>query len=674
MKKLIFIFLLAFSPLLSLAEKEEAPAKESTARKDSIETAKPNSIKKGNSDSIETAKLDSIEKALEKNLDEVVVTGTRTPKLLKDSPILTRVITSADIRKSDATNIADLLQSELPGIEFSYSMNQQVSLNMQGFGGNSILFLIDGERVAGETLDNVDYNRLNLNNAGKVEIVKGGASSLYGSNAVGGVVNIISREATEPWTLNINGRYGEHNSQRYGLNFGFNVWKISSVTSAQFTRINTYDMKNGGDFSKVYGGETWNANERLTIRPIDALKIVARAGFFYRQRFASASSNDRYRDFSGGLRGVYDFSPSTNLELSYSFDQYDKSDYYFANRLDIRDYSNVQHIGKLVFNHTFAGKHILTIGGDVMRDYLMSYQFTDGGSHKQITADGFAQIDLNFWKNFNIIAGGRYDYFSESNMQHLSSRVSAMLKINPFTLRACYSGGFRAPTLKEMYMNFDMAGIFMIYGNPDLKPEVSNNFQLSGEFTKGRFNATLGAFCNLVDDRMTTAWSQALNGQTYINISHVTIAGIDANASYKTPWGLGARLSYIYTYEHVKHGEPYTSSTRPHTATVRVDYTKSWKNYSLMVALSGRVLSDVTVDEFTSMTDYSETERVRYPGYTMWKLNMTHSFWRGIDLILTIDNLFNYVPKYNYSSTPSTTGISFSAGLSLDIDRMVKNK
>ena len=77
-------------------------------------------------------------------------------KLLKDAPIVTRVISELDIKRMDATNIGDLLQTELPGIEFSYSMNQQKSLNMSGFGGNSVLFLVDGERLAGETLDNVE--------------------------------------------------------------------------------------------------------------------------------------------------------------------------------------------------------------------------------------------------------------------------------------------------------------------------------------------------------------------------------------------------------------------------------------------------------------------------------------------------------------------------------------
>ena len=155
------------------------------------------------------------------NMETVVVTGTRTPRLLKESPILTRVITNLDIQRVDALNIGDLLESELPGIEFSYAMDQQVTLNMQGFGGNSVLFLVDGERIAGETLDNIDYNRLNLDNVQRVEIVKGAASSLYGSNAVGGVVNLISAGATEPWSVNVNARYGAHNEQRYGGSVGF---------------------------------------------------------------------------------------------------------------------------------------------------------------------------------------------------------------------------------------------------------------------------------------------------------------------------------------------------------------------------------------------------------------------------------------------------------------------
>ena len=358
-----------------------------------------------------TGKVDFILKEDAVNMETVVVTGTRTPKLLKDVPIVTRVITADEIKKVDATHIGDLLQAELPGIEFSYSMDQQVSLNMQGFGGNAVLFLVDGERLAGETLDNIDYNRLNMSNVERIEIVKGAASSLYGSNAVGGVVNIISKVPAEPWTVNLNGRYGAYNEQRYGGTIGFNVGKFNSVTNVQHTQVDEKDLADGKTneetedwaFKKVYGDKTWNFKERLVYTANDHLKLTARAGYFFREREKSQTSKDRYRDFSGGVKGNYVLDKDKDLEIAYSFDQYDKSDYLPQDANDVRDYSNVQHSVHTFYNHTFVGKHILTVGGDYMRDYLMSYQFANNGSKHQYTVDGFAQFDWNPTKYFNIL-------------------------------------------------------------------------------------------------------------------------------------------------------------------------------------------------------------------------------------------------------------------------------
>ncbi|MBQ2441666.1 MAG: TonB-dependent receptor plug domain-containing protein, partial [Paludibacteraceae bacterium] len=177
-----------------------------------------------------------------KELDMVVVTATRTPKHLSEAPIITRVISQEEIKKIDATHVSDLLQAELPGIEFSASMNQQMALNMTGFGGNSVLFLVDGERIAGETLDNIDYSRLNLDNVERIEIIKGATSSLYGSNAVGGVVNIISRQAKDKWSVDLKGKYGSHNEQQYSGTVGFNFKRINSITSVQYTSIDEIDL------------------------------------------------------------------------------------------------------------------------------------------------------------------------------------------------------------------------------------------------------------------------------------------------------------------------------------------------------------------------------------------------------------------------------------------------
>ena len=182
--------------------------------------------------SAQTAFRDSVE------LDPIVVTASHTPKSLKDAPVVTRLITLRDIKIVDATNIQDLLIQEIPGLEFGFAMSQETSLIMSGFGGNSVLFLVDGERMAGETMDNVDYNRMNLDNVGRIEIVKGASSALYGSNAVGGVVNIISRESLEPWTANANTRFNTFgNEWRHGASFSFNTKKWNSLTNFQHTRI-----------------------------------------------------------------------------------------------------------------------------------------------------------------------------------------------------------------------------------------------------------------------------------------------------------------------------------------------------------------------------------------------------------------------------------------------------
>ena len=604
------------------------------------------------------------------DLGTVVVTGTRTPKLLKDAPIITRVITMDEIKKVDATHIGDLLQSEMPGIEFSYSMNQQVSLNMQGFGGNAVLFLVDGERLAGETMDNIDYNRLNMDNVERIEIVKGAASSLYGSNAVGGVVNVISQTSRKPWSVNLNSRWGAHGEQRYGGTVGFNAGKLNSMTNVQRTSIDSYNMKNEGDYSTFYGSESWNFKERLVYTINDNLKLTGRAGYFFRERDSQPESKDRYRDFSGGMKANYSFNAISDLEVAYSFDQYDKGEYLVKNKSDLRDYSNVQHSVRTLYNYTFNGKHTLTVGGDYMRDYLMTYQFKDNGNYVQHTVDAFGQFDWNPTEQFNVILGTRFDYYSKAKIHHFSPKLGLMYKIGNCSLRGSYAGGFRAPTLKEMYMTFDMANIFMIYGNPDLKAETSHNFSLSAEYTKSRYNFTVTGFYNLVDNRISTAWSNALKGMFYTNMSQVKIVGVDANAAVRYPCGISARLSYAYTHEHIKKGEPFTSQTRPHTATARLEYDKKWNNYSFNLALNGRYLSKVTTDEYTSSTSYEETVEKTYPAYTMWKLTLSQKVWKGISVNIAVDNLFNYVPSYYYNNSPSTTGTTFSAGVSLNVEEL----
>lgn len=607
-------------------------------------------------------------------IETIVVTATRTPKTLKDIPVPTRVISFQDIQKADATNIADLLQTELSGIEFSYSMLQQTALNMSGFGGNSVLFLVDGERLAGETLDNIDYNRLTLSGIDHVEIVKGAASALYGSNAVGGVVNLISNNSQEPWTTNVNARFGAYNEQRYGGSFGFNFGCCNSQTDIQHTRIDGYNLRNQGYYSDVDGNHTWNFRERLSFNLFKRLNLTVRAGYFFRQRDYSAEEKNRYRDFNGGLKADYKFNNTDKIEFAYAYDQYDKSDYLPLSNNEFRDYSNVQHSFRTLYNHSFTTISTLTLGGDFMRDYLLSYQFANGNNYKQYIADCFMQFDWNPIQSLTLLTALRYDYFSEaSTHSRFTPRINIMYKpMSNIALRGSYSAGFRAPTLKEMYMNYNIPGIFTIYGNEKLKSETSHNFSLSAEYFQQLFSFTLTGFYNHVTNRINSAWDVERDGLCYVNDRIVRIAGVETDARFKTNFGIGARLTYTYTYEHLPRLQPYVTTTRPHTAVLRIDYDHNWPRFGFNIALNGRVLSQVNADEYVSYSTF-ETHTVTYERYSIWRLMITARPLKGINITLSADNLFGYEPNYYFNSSPPTRGTTLSAGISIDIDKLVKN-
>lgn len=608
-------------------------------------------------------------------LSEVVITATRTPKSLKDVPVVTRLISAEEIAKVDATNIQDLLTEELPGLEFGYAMSQETSLNMSGFGGNAVLFLVDGERLAGETMNNVDYNRLNLDDIGRVEIVKGASSALYGANAVGGVVNLISKENTEPWRLTLNSRYrslGEE--QRYGGNLNINQKGWNFNTSGQYSSSNTVKLTSAFDtdskIHNIFGGNSLNLKQKVGYRFNNGLTLTARGGYFRRES-NRANYDDRYIDCNGGLRGMWLIDDSQNLELSYSFDQYDKERYVGGVRTHDHDYRNRQNIVHGLYTKMF-GKNALTVGADAMHDYLTTYQFLNNEAHAQTSLDAFVQWDFSPVRWLNVVASVRDDYFSESRNNALTSRLATMFKLPAVTLRGSYAGGFRAPTLKEMYMNFDMAGMQMIYGNPDLKPERSHNLNVALERSgmvyrrvlAGSYSLTASAYHNYYNSRITTAEFEGdadrEPGAIYTNEDGVKAMGVDVNMRYRTNNGLGLTGSYNFLHMVGRTIDSQFSQPRPHSATWRIDYTRplcSW--YKVYAGLSGRYLgkpiSDVETDG----------------AYSIWKLTLQQTVWRGVDINFVVDNLLNYKPKVYYWNSAPTIGRTWSLGVSVKINDLL---
>lgn len=348
----------------------------------------------------------------------------------------------------------------------------------------------------------------------------------------------------------------------------------------------------------------------------------------------------------------------------------------------MRDYSNVQNTVRALYNHSWNGIGTLSIGADMTNDYLMNANMGDETKEQQ-AFDVFAQYDWIISSRWEMVGALRYDYFSENKDDCLTPKLNVRYRLtDDVNLRFSYGMGFRAPTLKERYYDFDMAGIWIINGNPDLKSEQSHNFHLSGEYAKGNYNVTLSGYYNRVNDKISTGVPHFKSGDIqqlyldYVNLDGYSVYGGEAAVQAKWSNGLSARVSYAYTNEQLPrdgNGNEVNNQyipARKHSLTTRVDWEHSFKgDCRLRLSLNGRAFSGVKNKEFVDYYDVNKgTKRVKYPSYTMWKLSATQWISRSVRINAAVDNIFNYKPKHYYFNSPLTTGANLMIGMAVDLD------
>ncbi|HIS33436.1 MAG TPA: TonB-dependent receptor [Candidatus Avirikenella pullistercoris] len=261
------------------------------------------------------------------NMNDIVITATRTPKMLKDVPQLTRVISRRDIEAMGDVRIEDILQTEFAGAEF-HQAGYGTSMSFQGLDARYVLFLIDGERMAGETYGNIDFSKIATNNIERIEIVKGASSVLYGSNAMGAIVNIITRNPRKKAEISVSGQYGGYNNRDYdkhndkysrkmdtpnsnaSLYAGFNTGRFSAVTDASFQSFDAYKMMSTKDAERHY------IKNLMTGKPMDEIVMANEGGL----------SISGYQALNISQRFSYKFSDKVSASI--------KGGYYWKNRYD----------------------------------------------------------------------------------------------------------------------------------------------------------------------------------------------------------------------------------------------------------------------------------------------------------------------------------------------------
>lgn len=628
-------------------------------------------------------------------LNELVVTGSRYERQLKDVPVITRVISREEIETVNPVDFTTLLEYTLPGIQFYYNtMSQVPEITYQGMDAKAVLFLLDGERISGESGDsNIDYSRFNINDIERIEVVRGAASTLYDSRAIGGVINIITKKSVRPFTASMHTRYAGKKGQSYSASAGVNLHRFSSLTSFGWRKRDSYLVKDEQGKQKeiinpdgsviksktepvafnIYGYSIMDVSQKLSYNFSDRFTGSARISYYTnkRDKYDNARYYQRYRDLilSGKLK--WQFADNQNLDLSYIRDNYIKDNVYVDD--DERVYGNVNSTIRLYYTGMF-GKHTLSGGVDLLREDMKHHFMKDTATVHMNQYSFCLQDDWQLTDKMNVVVGVRGDKGGSYRL-HFTPKVSVLYRpLKTITLRAGYSQGYRIPNLKELYQEFNMGGMgIMMYGNKDLKPEEGTQISASVEYDYKGLNLSVSTYHNRYKNKISYEYispGKSWN-MKYVNALNVKTTGVEVTANYKLPFGLRFSGGYSYVYDYDERNGYNMSWVRPHSARLSSVYKHRFGKTTESVAFNTSWVSSITRYAYSS-SDKTYT-KTKYDPRTLCSLNLQSELPRGIAIGLMVDNIFNYRDKAVDSAVQlPENGRTFVATVSINIADMFK--
>ncbi len=618
------------------------------------------------------------------SMGEVVVTGTATPHHLKNAPVQTELISKKLITEIAPSNFTDLMTNISPSFDFSPgSMGSFMQLN--GLGNDYILILIDGKRMYGDIGGHSDLNRINPRNIERIEVVKGASSALYGSEAIAGVINIITKESDNKVKITNSTRIGGYGEWKQHNSLDLNFNRFSSTTSFDHKHTDGWQLsKYEEDDGELIETDAMTQDEatdntlrqKLSYSPTQKLNVFFEGSAFQKdvvRPLTVANYGYYYEDLSYTVGAKYLISKSKYIQADWNSDNYT---YYYKYNQDYGDYltgdleeqTDQQRDAfnvKGVFD--VGASQLLSMGGEYINEELVSEGRLEGESASAYTMAAYAQDEIKLINNLTIVAGLRFVNHKEFG-NALTPKISLLYKLSNFNIRGTYASGFKTPTMKELYYHYQKRSTLYL-GNADLDPQTSNYYSASLEYILNKLSLSLTAYQNDVNDligyeTVETSAEDEANGITKTrqnkNIAKARSKGVDFifNVSLGAGFSIGGGYSYV-------DAQNLTDTIRlegvaRNYGNVRIGYYHHWKKYSLSANVSGRIQDEKFYDDGNAK------------GYNLWKLTTTHNLITksnfSFGATAGIDNIFDYVDDSPYGSNYGTTnpGRTYFAGINID--------
>ena len=609
------------------------------------------------------------------DLGETVVTATKTKLEEKKVPMSTEVITQEEMKEKGAYNVRDALKL-VNGLDVQEAAMVGNNVSLRGMGTNATLILVDGRRLAsedsGQTMNVYELNRMNIHSVDRIEIVRGSGSALYGSDAMGGVINIITKKNQKAGGYVGTDLGGREQSVYGGVSTG-NVGKFNMNVDFNVRDVRKIDTDGS---TNMYGPRRY-LNFNSTYRFDDHSGIEAGVSFL----------KEQYRTFTSGTPDSttwYDNNRQDYHVKYFGFD--DKNDYEFQVYYDrLGKESRTSRGGNWTgFDHakyettvteaknTYRPNedHAITFGGEYRHQKVGGTRLGTIEGHNRVenylglssiyseqSMDSYAAYLQDEWQlteKLFFVPSVRWDHFDSFGAQ-LSPRAGLTYEFSDAArVKLNYGLGYRAPTIFELYSrmehNFGRFS-YQVWGNDALEPEKSRTFDIGIEAEKGKSSGKLSYFHNKIDNLIDTQLIGRFGSTTryqYVNVNKVEMNGIEGEYNYRFDDHWSARATY--TYLDAKNSETNTRLTGRARNNGIVELTY----------LSGKEKPWSATLYNTWYRDYLSGEGKNYT-YSTTNFVVTKDLNRNTHLYAGVDNIFD--KQFPDTDAYSINGRTWRAGV-----------
>lgn len=604
-----------------------------------------------------TATKRKASKKAQNTLNPIVVTGSRRAKRLKDTIVATEVITQKDIKKTSATHLGELLETQL-GLQVLRQSGAGSGLLIQGLDSRYVLILLDGQRMTGQNRGVFDLGRLSLDRIERIEIVKGASSALYGSDAIGGVINIITKRARKPLRLDFHSQYGYGGGNLFDasatLSFKQKGW--SGVLTAGYHNHAAYDLDpsdkatTGSSNLQILGGGN------LQYKFSRKMRLSLKGEYMFRDRAGIDTNSvggifdrlNRTETVSAtlGLRSLLGMTQLRgDANLAYYKDQFLYRQRQGLNNKPAEITTNWLGQATLQLNHAFNGQHLLTTGLEGIFEHITTPRIGEGKATRT-RGSLYAQHEWSVLSSplLVLVPGLRLEMDSQFGFAWVPKLALRVDPVRGLAFRASYGWGYRAPTFKDLYLRFENEAVgYFVEGNPDLKPERSQSVQASVEWSSlGWFSVRANFFYNELTDLLGTRFLPTAPGEplsiTYTNLAAAMTRGVESLVRLRWKTYLQLMLGYTFTSTLDRESNKPLPSRPTHQGTFQL--TGREPNTGLRLTFRGTIVGERRIVIGDTDSDGKEDERVLAP-YVLMHTTLNYTILKRFDVFVSVFNLLN---------------------------------